>query len=49
MEDLKKLLALTNALDDLGFHLESIEINDLIKIATNYPLILSYFYGNIIN
>jgi hypothetical protein len=33
MEDLEKLLALTNVLDDLGFHLESMEINDLIKSA----------------
>ena len=34
MEDFKKLITLTNALNNLGFHLESKELNDLIKLAS---------------
>lgn len=33
MEELEKLLALTNALDDLGFYLEAKKLTELIKSA----------------
>jgi len=33
MRDLEKLLTLADTLEDLGFHLESAELNQLIKSA----------------